>query len=152
MNLTIIRVVNVFVVALLGGALFGITMGYNPVNLSPGAYLEQQQNAIRSLNVLMPVIGLIGIMLTVIAAVFQYKNKGVFMTLLIAAGLLVISGLVTKFGNQPINAIVITWTKNDIAGNWIELRDKWWLLHIIRTACSVIALFLIIVASVGKGK
>lgn len=151
MSLTIIRVLNVFVAALLAGAMFGITMGYNPAALSSGAYLEQQQNVIRSLNVLMPVMGLITIILTIIASYYQRKSKSVFIALLIASILLVISAVITRFGNQPINATVMTWSKADIPTNWTELRDKWWMLHIVRTFCSVAALLLIIISSIRKG-
>jgi len=150
MKLKTIRVLNVFIAALLAGSLFGSWLGYNPSDLSAMAYVEQQQNAIRSLNVMMPLIGLITIILTITAAFYQKKNKSVFIPLLIAAGLLVLSALVTRFGNQPINAIVMTWTKTDVPASWTELRDKWWSLHIIRTIACVVALLLITIASVRK--
>ena len=55
----------------------------------------------------------------------QRDSKTVFISLLIAAMFLIISGLVTRFENQPINSIVMTWNKADIPINWTTLRDKW---------------------------
>ena len=43
----------------------------NPISLSASAYIEQQQNAIRSLNTLLPVMGAICIALTVTLAVLS---------------------------------------------------------------------------------
>lgn len=57
MTMSIVRFLNIFMAALVAGTIFGIWIGYNPMSLSATAYLEQQQNAIRSLNVLMPVLG-----------------------------------------------------------------------------------------------
>jgi hypothetical protein len=106
-------------------------------------YLEHQQGVITALNVLMPIAGLITIVLTIISAFLQKKNKVVFIALILAAVLLVISGLVTRFGNQPINTIVMTWHAADVPPNWTELRDKWWTLHQIRSSSTLIAFFLI---------
>ncbi len=70
--------------------------------------------------------------------------------LLAAAGLLVISGLVTRFGNQPINSIVMTWKKADVPDNWAALRDQWWSFHVIRTSTAIVAFCLIVLANLRK--
>lgn len=150
MTKSIIRFLNIFMAALVAGAIFGIWIGYNPASLSAMAYLEQQQNAIRSLNVLMPILGAVTILLTLLSAFLQRKSKGVFITLLVAAGFLIISGLVTRFGNQPINAIVINWKPESIPAEWMELRDKWWGFHVMRTFSAMIGLALVIWASIRK--
>ena len=140
----IIKFLDVILAGLIAGTLFGVWIGYNPKNLSAATYVEQQQSVIKALNTLMPVLGLINIILTVIAAVLQNQNQNVFISLLISAGFLIISGLITKFGNQPINAIVITWNKANAPNNWTELRDKWWLLHKARTFTTFVAFCLIV--------
>ena len=128
----------------IAGTIFGIWIGYNPQNLSAPTYVEHQQSVIKALNTLMPILGLITIVLTVISALMQKDNKSVFISLLVAAVLLIISGLVTRFGNQPINAIVMTWNKADVPSNWTELRDKWWSWHIIRAVTAIAAFCLIV--------
>lgn len=120
------------------------------MSLSGTAYLEQQQNAIRSLNTLMPILGAIAILLTLLSAFMQRKSKAVFITLLVAAACLIASGLITKFGNQPINAIVMTWKPDSMPADWTTLRDNWWTFHIQRTLSSMAGLALVIWASIRK--
>ena len=148
MTTHIIRFLTLLMAGLVAGTLFGIWIGYNPKNLSVNTYVEYQQGAIKALNTLMPILGLISVILTVIAAILQKQDQFVFVILIIASGFLIISGLITKFGNQPINSIVMTWSKNSIPTNWTELRDKWWLLHKLRTLTTFISFCLIIWSNV----
>ena len=150
MMIIFIRFVNIVMAGLIAGTLFGIWVGYNPQNLSAQTYVEHQQSVIKALNTLMPLLGLLTIILTVISAFMQRDNKTIFISLLIAAVLLIISGLVTRLGNQPINSIVMTWNKVDVPSNWTELREKWWSLHIIRTLTAVAAFCLIVWTSMRK--
>ena len=144
MTTQIIRFLNLLMAGLVAGTLFGIWIGYNPKNLSVNTFVESQQGAIKALNTLMPVLGLLTIILTVFSAILQKQNQFVFVTLIIAAGFLLISGLITKFGNQPINSVVMTWSKASTPMNWSELRDKWWLLHKLRTLTTFMSFCLII--------
>jgi hypothetical protein len=152
MTRAIITYFNLILAALLAGTMFGIWIGYNPIDLSASTYVEQQQNMIRQLNVLMPLLGLVTIVITLISAFLQKQIKMVFISLLIAATLLVVSGLITRFGNQPINDMVITWSINSPPSGWIELRDKWWALHIIRTILVLFALSIIIITAIRNNK
>lgn len=137
-------------VALVAGSIFGIWLGYNPNDLSAPTFIEQQQSVITDLNTLMPILGLITIMLTLTSAIIHKKEKRTFIILLIATLFLVLSGLTTKFGNQPINSIVMTWDMNVPPSNWMELRDKWWTFHQIRTLTAFIALLLVVWMSIKK--
>jgi uncharacterized membrane protein len=67
-----------------------------------------------------------------------------------AAVLLIVSGLVTRFANQPINAVVITWSAQAPAANWAELRDQWWQWHIVRSIAGIGALVLTVLAVLGS--
>jgi len=140
----------VVMVSLVAGSIFGIWLGYNPKDLSAPTFIEQQQSAITDLNTLMPILGLITILLTFASAILHKKEKRVFAILLMAALCLIISGLTTRFGNQPINSIVMTWDMNTPPDNWMELRDQWWTYHKIRTFSALIALCLIVWVSVGR--
>jgi uncharacterized membrane protein len=147
---TIISLLNIIMAGLLAGIQTGILLGYNPKNLSVATYIEQQQNLIKALNTLMPLMGLITIILTVVSTFSQKSSKTLFIILLVATTALIISGLVTRFGNQPINSIVMAWDKLDAPSNWMELRDKWWMFHIIRTVMSLIAFVLITWTAIRK--
>jgi uncharacterized membrane protein len=147
---TSIRFMSLFLTSLLVGAMFGIWMGFNPAALSPMAFVEMQQNAIRALNVSFPALGFVCIVLTAVLA-FLTKNDARGRYLLVAAVLgLIAAGLITRFGNQPINAVVMTWSPQAPASNWTELRDTWWHLHVYRTIAAIAALALALLAAVGS--
>ncbi len=136
----ILRFVLLLVMALLVGTMFGIWVGANPAQLSPPAYVEQQQNMIRSFNTLLPVMGAVCILLVIALAVLsrgEGRKRALFFA---AAALLVAAGLVTRFANQPINAIVVTWSAQSPPEDWTRLRDEWWRWHVVRTIAGMGAL------------
>ena len=135
-----IRFALVVLLALLVGTMFGIWVGFNPASLSASAYVEQQQNAIRSFNTLLPAMGAACILLTVALAVLSKGDSRSRYLLVAAAVLMVVAGLVTRFDNQPINAVVMTWSAQAPAENWAQLRDEWWQWHIVRSLASIAAL------------
>jgi len=149
MTANIIRFVLLVLLALLVGTMFGIWVGYNPSSLSASAYVEQQQNAIRSLNTLLPAMGAMCILLTgALAFISKGDRRGRYL-LIAAAFLMIVAALVTRFGNQPLNAEVITWSAQSPAANWAQLRDEWWHWHIVRSLAGVAALALTLLAVLG---
>lgn len=150
MRTSIIRFLNIILAALLAGVSFGIWIGFNPMSLSETVYVGQQQNMLLSLRVLMVALVLITTILTVISAFLQKSNKPVFIALVTASILFVACILITRFGNKPIDDIVLTWTSNSIPENWRELRDKWWSLHKLRTIAEILSLFIITWAQIKK--
>jgi|GEM_PF-3063443 len=48
MATSIIRFINIIIAGLLAGVSFGIWIGFNPLNLSPSTYVEQQHNMLRA--------------------------------------------------------------------------------------------------------
>jgi len=150
MTTSIIRFLNIIIAALLAGTSFGIWMGFNPLNLSPSTYIEQQQNMIRALNTLMIILVFGATVITIISAILQRDDKQTFIPLLIASLFFIACILISRFGNQPINNEIIKWTSGTLPGNLSELRDKWWSFHIIRTISELIALCLVSWTSIIK--
>lgn len=150
MTATTIRFLSLLLTSLLVGTMFGVWLGFNPAALTATAYVEMQQNAIRALNISLPVLGLVCILFTVALAVLTKNDKRGRYLLAAAVICLVIAGLITRFGNQPINAVVITWSPQAPAVNWMELRDTWWHWHVLRTVAGVGALALALLAAVGS--
>ena len=146
MFLFIVRFISIVAVGVISGILLGIVLGYNPNTFTYATYLELQQGAIKSMNVLMPVFGQLTTVIVLVFALQQRSNKITFFVLLAAALLLVVSGLVTKFGNQPINSIVMGWTKAEIPSNWEAVRDRWWIFHQIRTVTTFVSFCLVVYA------
>lgn len=147
-----IRFVLLLVLALLVGAMFGVLTGADPRPLSVTAWVEQHQNAVRGLNVLLPVMGAICILLTLTLAFLAKEDRRVRYLLAASAILLIAAALITRFGNQPINAIVMTWSPQAPPANWAELRDQWWQLHVLRTLAGIGALALTLFAVVPWGR
>lgn len=150
MTTLVLRFFNIIIVALLAGVSFGIWIGFNPMNLSPSAYLEQQQNMLRALRVLMISLVVIATLVTIVSAFLQKNNKSVYFTLLIAAFFLIVCIIITLFGNKPIDDAVLTWTNESLPNNWTDLRDKWMSFHIMRTIAELAALFLITWTSIKR--
>ena len=151
MTKSIVNFANLLLAALVVGTMFGIWLGYNPADLSSRAYVEQQQHAIRALNVTMPVLGAVAVLLTLTSAFLARGNRRQLALFLAAALFFLAAGIVTRFLNQPINAIVITWSVDSSPANWIELRDAWWRWHVVRTGLGVVGLSLLIAANFVKG-
>jgi len=150
MTNSIIRFLNIIIAALLAGTSFGIWMGFNPLNLSPSAYVEQQQNMIRTLNVLMITLVFSATIVTIISAILQRGDKQAFIPLVIASLFFIACVIISRFGNQPINNAIMTWTSDTIPNNLSELREKWWTYHILRTIAELIALCIVTWTSIKK--
>lgn len=150
MTTSIIRFLNIILAALLAGVSFGIWIGFNPLDLSPSTYVEQQQNMLRALKVLMISLVVIATIITIASALLQKNNKTVFISLLVAAAFFIACILITLFGIKSIDDMVMTWTANSLPDNWTEFRDKWWSLHIMRTIAELAALFLVTWTSIKK--
>jgi len=144
-----IRFVLLILVALLVGTMVGIWAGFNPASLSPSAYVEQQQNAISAFNILLPAVGAGCIVLALLLAYMSAGDHRSRYLLVAVAALLVVAGLVTRFGNQPINAIVVTWSPQAPATDWAQLRDDWWHWHVVRSVAGIAALAALVLAVLG---
>jgi uncharacterized membrane protein len=147
---TLINFADLLLGGLLAGALFCAWLMLQPAGLDAATYIIQQQNAIRALNQAMPVLGGLTIVATLAAAFAARDDRTRVLLLLAAAGCLVLAGLVTRFLNQPINAIVMTWDANAPPADWTQLRDEWWRWHLVRVICAVSALSLMIAATLRQ--
>ncbi|PWT84983.1 MAG: hypothetical protein C5B58_03815 [Acidobacteria bacterium] len=136
--------------ALLVGALFGAWLFLNPKGLNGSAYVTVQQQAIRTMNKVMPALGAATLLLTITAAVLARDDRMRLWLLVGAALCFATIGLITRFLNQPINAIVMTWG-DPLPANWMVLRDTWWRWHSIRLIAGLVGLSLLIVAMLKRG-
>ena len=116
--LALTRFFQLLLGAFVVGTMFAVWVGYDPRGFSYATYVEQHQNAVRGLNVLIPALALITILLTLYTAYLQRAWRGQMLLLLLATVFLVVAGLATRLGCQPINAIVDTWSPNAIQSDW----------------------------------
>lgn len=143
----ILMFADILWMSLVIGTMFGIWLGYDPKSLSAAAYVEVQQNAIRSMNIQLPLMAAVGIVLTLALVYMMRMNAGQMWLLIGAIVFFIAAGLVTRFFNQPINAVVMTWNAADPPVNLVEFRDRWWQWHMVRMALGIIGQGLLIAAA-----
>jgi uncharacterized membrane protein len=144
----ILMFADILWMSLVIGTMFGIWLGYDPKSLSAPAYIEVQRNAIRSMNIQLPLMAAVGIVLTLVLVFMMRMNAGQMWLLIGAMVFFTAAGLVTRFFNQPINAVVMTWSAAAPPNNWAEFRDHWWYWHMVRTALGIIGQGLLVAAAV----
>ena len=147
----IIDFTNVLLAALLVGAMFGVWLFLNPRDSDAVLYVALQQQGIRGLDTTMPALGAATILMTIIAAVLGRGDSTRLGLLIAATACLIAAGLITRFLNQPINAIVMTWHRDAPPANWMHLRDEWWRWHLLRLTAGLGGLSLLIVATLKRG-
>jgi len=148
---TIICFADMLLAALLVGAMFGMWLILNPAGLAAGVYITLQQQGIRTLNRAMPMLGAATVLLTILAAALGRNDSTRFGLLVGTIVCLLASGLITRFLNQPINAIVITWSTGAPPANWRDVRNKWWRWHLVRLFTGLGGLSLLIAAMLHRG-
>ena len=141
-----LQLLAILAAAMVSGSVFGIWRGYDPAGYSPAAFVEVHQGAVRGLNVLLPAIGLATILLTVILTVQAGRQSRAFPLYLLAVLGFLAGGIVTRFGNQPINAVIMQWTPASMPADWQAMRDSWWTWHKLRLAASVGGLLFLVAA------
>ena len=137
----------IIVLGILSG--IGIWQGYNPTLYSQHTFLEVHRGAVHGLNTLLPLMGLATMILTLVLTLRSDRQtalRGLYWSTL---ALLVLAGLITRFANQPINAVVIAWTADTVPDNWTEIRDSWWFWHTVRTLVSIAALAGLVTATLA---
>ena len=150
MTATAIDFANLMLAALLAGAVFGAWLMMQPGGLDAATYVMQHQNGVRTLNGVMPPLGALTIGVTLAAAFLARDDRARLILLVAAAVCFLVVGLITRFCNQPINAIVMTWASDSPPAIWTQLRDEWWRWHSIRLVFSLIALSLTIAATLRR--
>jgi hypothetical protein len=105
----VIDFASMLLASLLVGSVFGMWLLLNPAGVNVASYVLLQQQAIRRLNKALPALAMITTLLTIVAAVLR-RGEGMRFNFLVAAVIcFVAGGLITRFLNQPLNAIV-TWS------------------------------------------
>ena len=146
---TTVSFANVFLAALVSGAMFGVWLLFNPRGLDGPRYVVLHQQGIRRLNTTMPALGAVTIAVTVAAAVMARGDNRRLALLIVAAVAFAASAAITRFGNQPINAVVKTWSAVTPPPEWTRLRNTWWRLHILRLVCGIAGLSAVILAELA---
>ena len=143
---TFVDFFNLLLAALLVGTIFGTWLTASPTGLDASDYVVVQQQHIRALNVFMPLLGGATILFTIAAGVLARADRIRLAMLVVVVLSFVIAGLVTRFLNQPINAVVMTWVPGALPSDWMQLRDTWSSWHLVRLAFGLLGLCVLIAA------
>jgi len=147
---TMIDFADLLLAALLVGTMFGMWLILNPAGLAASVYITLQQQGIRTLNRAMPGLGAVTILLTIVAALLGRDDGTRFGLLVGTIVCFLAAGVITRFLNQPINAIVITWHTDAPPENWTGVRDEWWRWHLVRLIAGLGGLSLLIAAMLQR--
>lgn len=141
---------SLLLAALLVGSMFGARLFLNPTGLDFPSCVAVQQQGIRTLNSFLPVLGAATILATGAASFLARHDRSRLAFLLLSIACFVASGIITRFCNQPINAIVITWQPDAPPSGWQALRDTWWRWHHARLGSGIAGLCFLIVAALTR--
>ena len=150
MFLLTLRFANLLLASLVTGAMFGVWLVFNPKGLDAPTYVSLQQQAIRGMNTAMPVLGLATILATLAVAFLAQPSRPQLILLILAAAAFLAAGVITRFLNQPINAVMIRWTPASPPPEWSALRDVWWRWHVARLSFGAGGLSLLILAELSR--
>jgi hypothetical protein len=146
----VVDFINLLLSALLVGTMFCVWLVFNPSQLDASHYIILQQQGIRTLHPIMPRLGALTVLMTVASAVLARENK-VRMSMLIGTAILfILSGLITRFANMPINAIVRGWNSAAPPDQWTALRDAWWRWHCLRLGSGLAGLALLVLSTLAR--
>lgn len=145
----VLQFLAIMLIALVAGSTFGIWRGYDPGGYSALTFLETLQGAVGGLNVTLPLMGAGALVMTGILAVMARRDRPVAGAYAFAFVLMAVAAVITRFANQPINADVVTWTPDSMPANWTAIRDVWWHWHVVRTMLSMLALAVLVLATMA---
>jgi len=143
---SLLQGLSILLVSLVLGTIFGIWRGYDPASYAPATFIEVHQGAVRGLNVLLPALGGATLVAVAILAIIGRDRPAVLWLYGVTLVALVVGGLITRFGNQPINDIVMGWSPSALPADWTALRDRWWNFHLYRLVATFAAEVLLIAA------
>jgi hypothetical protein len=130
-------------VGLTAGSAYVVWFVYNPRGMASAFYIESMQHAIRVLTIPLPAVVVLGLLFTAVAS-FQARNDHAVFWLLATASLSVLAvGLITRFGNIPINNRILTWNSDSPPADWLLVAQKWWRLQTARLILQAAALCLV---------
>jgi uncharacterized membrane protein len=147
--LKIAQFVTLALTMLVAGAMWGTWLGLarSIDSFTAQTYLDIGRVLIANLAPVMPVLMLSAVASAVSVVVLLHRERASG-RLLTTAGLvlLLVVVLITVVVEVPINNQTRLWTPTTLPANWMDLRDRWALFHLIRTFVSLAAVSLFLAA------
>jgi MFS superfamily sulfate permease-like transporter len=134
---SVLQLLAILIGGLVAGSVFVIWRGYDPTIYSQSTFLEVHQQAVTGLNTLLPVMGAAAILLTLLLAFLGGRRHPALPYYALAIVAFAAAGLITRLGNQPINADVMDWSAATMPADWDAVRIRWFSWHKTRLAFSI---------------
>ncbi|MGB7025414.1 MAG: DUF1772 domain-containing protein [Candidatus Acidiferrales bacterium] len=151
MNLKIWELVSIFLSALVTGVFWGPWLGLSRsiTTFSADVFLAIGHRMIRNLAPVMPFLMPDAILSFVPVLVISFHECPLTFCLTLAGfALFIVALLVTLIVEVPIDNRIKTWTVTALPDNWQQLRDRWEIFHVVRTAASVAGLLLLLIGAI----
>ena len=117
----------------------GVIHDYRVADLSASEYAAMHQMRDKTFRQVMPVLGLTGFNL-VLVAVLAGVSPGMARTLGAVAVLMLLADIgLTITAQLPLNKQIQGWADAGIPANWSDVRDRWAAHHHLRTALAGLA-------------
>jgi hypothetical protein len=142
--ISVIRFFDLLVAGLMAGMMVSVWLGPNTRSLSEGSYIENTKVFIAAFNKKMPVLFLLSLLLTLTLAILQLAVFPVFSLLITAVIFLIFSGMITRFGNRPIDKQILRWSVAYIPDKWEYFIGRWRYFNNFRTLFVLLAFVFII--------
>ena len=96
------------------------------------------QHAVPRIGIPLFAVQPVAFLATVASAALGRRDRPSFWFLATASTALLGAGLVTRFGNVPINFQIEGWAPDALPANFLEVQERWWTFHVVRCAGLVI--------------
>jgi len=145
--LNALEVLTTVVVGVMVGVEFSVAFVINPIldKLPDDSYLSGRAHGGRMLGAVMPVWYIGSLVLAAVWAVAGWNDGGAGLVVT-AAGLLVVSVVMSILLLVPINNRTKNWTPETRPADWKEQMNRWDRYHYVRVAV-IIAAFALLVAA-----
>ncbi|MBT3149351.1 DUF1772 domain-containing protein [Streptomyces sp. CHD11] len=145
--LNALEVFTIVFVGLMVGVEFSVAFVINPIldALPEESGVLGRAHGARMLGALMPAWYIASLVLTAVWAVAGWHDAGTGLVVL-AAGLLIVSVIMSLLLLVPINNRGRTWTPENRPEDWKEQKNRWDRLHYVRVAV-IIAAFTLLAAA-----
>ena len=143
MAVRVLQFVSTFLLVLVVGPLWGtwFALSQSIAELTPETFLEVGRVMIGNFAPVMPILMPAAVLSTLLAGVLLRRVRPAAASLTLAGFLLFTAvALVTVLGNVPIDRQIAGWTPATLPADWTEVRDRWELLHTVRTFLSLAGL------------
>ncbi len=135
------RGVNLFLTGLVAGILVSFWMVEQALRgLAGPLYTAVHQPVNRVFGPVMPPLMTLAIFsgLAVLVLLARAYKTRVFALIAIGTLCSFAVAMSSLLVNVPINQEVLTWSPAALPADWVQLRDRWWVWHIVRTIVSIV--------------